>query len=131
MVRQRCALLAKSPAVQLRLCLLASVCLWLLRCTTEVEAAYTVIDLGTIPGFSNSQAIAVHDGQVVGWASTSDGLTHAFSWTQAAGMIDLGVPGGFETSIAMAVSNGQVVGMGHTPTTISRATLSSDPSGCG
>jgi probable HAF family extracellular repeat protein len=70
-----------------------------------------MIDLGTLPGDTYSQATAVSHGQVVG-VSESDltgGGEHAFIWTAAGGMVDLGTLGGSDSS-ANAVSNGQVVG---------------------
>ena len=47
---------------------------------------------------------------MVGWADTSDGFHHAFSWTAAGGMVDLGTLPGSDYSYACAVSDGQVVG---------------------
>lgn len=75
---------------------------------TAPAQTFTVVDLGTLGGTS-SRASAVSYGQVVGYADTSDGASHAFSWTQAGGMLDLGTLGG-TTSEATAISNGQVVG---------------------
>ena len=66
-----------------------------------------MLDLRTFGG-SQSEAVAVSNGQVVGWADAYDS-THAFSWTQAGGMVDLGTLGGLDSE-AVAVSNGQVVG---------------------
>jgi len=65
-----------------------------------------MVDLGTLPGGTNSRATAVDNGQVVGYAMTAGAefVEHAFSWTQAGGMVDLG------EGEAIAVSNGQVVG---------------------
>ena len=80
-----------------------------------VASAVPPIDLGTLPGFATSDAVAVNaSGQVVGDARTSGGemQAHAFSWTQAGGMVDLGTLPGFSTSKAVAVNaSGQVVGI--------------------
>jgi probable HAF family extracellular repeat protein len=69
------------------------------------------VDLGTLPGFDSSIAIAMNaSGQVVGNSYKADGTSHAFSWTATGGMIDLGTLGG-SYSYATAVSDiGQVVG---------------------
>ena len=66
-----------------------------------------MVDLGTLPGGTNSRATAVDNGQVVGYAMTAGAefVEHAFSWTQAGGMVDLGTLGPF--SRASDVSDGQ------------------------
>ncbi|MFN8626659.1 MAG: hypothetical protein U0587_11875 [Candidatus Binatia bacterium] len=81
-----------------------------LHAATGAAQTFVAIDLGTLGGPS-SEATAVSDGQVVGWAATGNGAHHAFSWTQADGMVDLGtLPGGFLRSEARAVAKAQVVG---------------------
>jgi probable HAF family extracellular repeat protein len=78
-----------------------------------------LVDLGTLPGGSLSQAVAVNDaGQVAGSSRLSTGFDHAFSWTAGGGMVDLGTLGGCCSQIAelnsifqQAINNaGQVVG---------------------
>jgi probable HAF family extracellular repeat protein len=85
-----------------------------------------MIDLGTLPGGSNSWAYGINDnGQVVGESDESPILnpnlnpnfrlksfslfgTHAFLWTEGIGMVDLGhLGGGF--SRALAINNNAVV----------------------
>jgi probable HAF family extracellular repeat protein len=83
-----------------------------------------MLDLGTLPGGTHSSAYGINDGgQVVGESDTSPisnpnfrlrgfslSGTHAFLWTEGAGMTDLGHLGG-GTSLAAAISNnGTVVG---------------------
>jgi probable HAF family extracellular repeat protein len=69
-----------------------------------------MIDLGTLGGYSTSATGVNASGQVVGTSDTTNGTTHAFSWTAAGGMIDLGSLGG-SSSYAWAVNaSGQVVG---------------------
>ena len=81
-----------------------------------------MIDLGALAGGSNSRAYGINDsGQVVGESDTGPILTlgvrlrhfplfgtHAFLWTEGAGMVDLGHLGG-GTSGARAISNNGVV----------------------
>jgi probable HAF family extracellular repeat protein len=76
--------------------------------------AFTAVDLGTLGGPSSYPTAISDNGQVVGASTTTDGGTHAFSWTQAGGMVDLGHP----WSEARAVNeNGQVVGISRVPET--------------
>jgi probable HAF family extracellular repeat protein len=78
---------------------------------TMGSAAAQMIDLGTLPGGTNSYAWAVSNGQVVGEAGyDAAGDTHAFSWTAAGGMVDLGTLPGYPDSSATAVDNGLVAG---------------------
>jgi probable HAF family extracellular repeat protein len=76
---------------------------------------YTVTDLGTLPGYTNSYASGVNDsGQIVGW--NDNGILGPFnpaalSYTPARGMVDLGTLPGASSSIAYGVSeSGQIVG---------------------
>ena len=70
-----------------------------------------LIPLGTLGGAS-SQANAINDrGQIVGWAETSSGQTHAFLWEKGH-MRDLGIPPGTDMSEAVRITNsGLVVGV--------------------
>jgi probable HAF family extracellular repeat protein len=81
-----------------------------------VAPTYTVKDLGTLGGPSSS-AFGINDaGQVVGWASTSHGGSHAFLYDRKATpkMQDLGTLGG-NFSLASDINDaGQVVGSSDT-----------------
>ena len=69
-------------------------------------------DLGTLGG-DGSQAFGLNDrGQIVGAATTADGVSHAFRWDPRSGrMADLGVLPGHVVSFARDVNElGQVVG---------------------
>ena len=70
-----------------------------------------LIPLGTLGGGS-SWARALNDrGQIVGWAETRSGKTHAFLWEKGH-MRDLGVPPGTDMSEAVCITNsGLVVGV--------------------
>ncbi len=74
-------------------------------------------DLGTLGG-GQSRALGINDaGQVVGWAETAEGVTHAFLWNPdspnaATGtMIDIGIlDNGYSSTAEDINNNGQVVG---------------------
>ena len=74
------------------------------------EILYTVTDLGTLGG-SNSYATGINNsGQVVGYADTSSGSTHAFLYSNGT-MADLGTLSGASSSYGLGTNNnGQVVG---------------------
>jgi probable HAF family extracellular repeat protein len=74
-----------------------------------------MVDLGTLPGMTDSSAKAINDnGQVVGYSYTGSG-GHAFSWIAGAGMVDLGtLPGGTDSYAVAINDNGQVVGNSYT-----------------
>lgn len=74
--------------------------------TATTSFSYTVTDLGTLGG-SESRAFGVNDaGQVVGWAKTNSGDSHAFLWEKGT-MKRLGG----DVSSASDINNrGQVVG---------------------
>lgn len=60
---------------------------------------YTVIDLGTLPGGSFSQAYGLNNqGHVGGDSATAAGAIHATLWTKEDGMRDLGTLGGPNSS---------------------------------
>jgi hypothetical protein len=73
--------------------------------------AYTILDLGTLPGTIASQAIGLDDlGRVVGWSrnlSLPPGGA-PFVWTEAGGMVDLAAQG-FPNSDPLAISPGGAV----------------------
>jgi probable HAF family extracellular repeat protein len=55
------------------------------------EAGYR-IDLGTLPGGTESKALGINNnGQIVGWSTTSGGDTHAVIWANGS-IYDLGAP---------------------------------------
>jgi probable HAF family extracellular repeat protein len=62
-------------------------------------------------GGNNSATTAMNAaGQVVGWAQTSGGSSHAYSWTKSGGMVDLGTFGGTSSGATSVNALGQVVG---------------------
>jgi probable HAF family extracellular repeat protein len=80
-----------------------------------VPAQYAVTDLGTLGGFYSSYAYDLNDaGQVVGHASTTNGIQHAFLWDNGT-MIDLGTLGGSHSSATGINDLGQVVGTANVP----------------
>src|SRR6266545_1688846 len=67
-----------SAASLLSIFVLAAVRVW---CAED----YTVIDLGTLPGFEESSPTAINNlGQVAGWADRQDGNCRAFLWEKGA-----------------------------------------------
>ena len=79
------------------------------------SGSYSVLDLGTLPGGTNSYATGINNnGQVVGWSTTASGYTHAFLYSGGA-MTDLGtLPGGSSSEAYGINNNGQVVGWSYT-----------------
>ena len=77
----------------------------------QSSAAYTITDLGTLPGDVGSGANGINDaGQVVGYSTSSDGLEKAFLYSSG-GMAGLGTLSGETQSIARGINAaGQVVG---------------------
>src|SRR5260370_31786428 len=75
-----------------------------------------VVDLGTLPGGSISEALGINNrGQVVGEASTASGNTHAFLLENGV-MVDLGTLPGGTSSFATGINHrGQEHGYSHTP----------------
>src|SRR6266511_4065711 len=66
----------------------------------DSPAAYTVIDLGMLPGDTYSLASGINErGDVVGSSSLGDGTTHAFLWRRGR-MVDLGALPGDDNSFA-------------------------------
>ena len=73
-----------------------------------------VTELGFLPGGSRSLACDINDSsQVVGYADTADGNTHAFLYADGK-MIDLGTLGGAESWAKGINATAQVVGSAHT-----------------
>src|SRR5947209_2092318 len=92
-----------------RLMLIALIiCSWL---SSAVAQRYTVTDLGTLPGDSESEARGISNvGQIVGTSSGQSG-SRAFLWNTSTGMQSLGTLDGDADSQAFAVNDsGQVVG---------------------
>ncbi|MFQ5640416.1 MAG: N-acetylmuramoyl-L-alanine amidase [bacterium] len=74
---------------------------------------YSVLDLGHLPDFPNSEARAVNaSGQIAGQAWSADfNSVRAFLYTDSDGMIDLGLLPGDESSVALGMNTfGEVVG---------------------
>jgi probable HAF family extracellular repeat protein len=104
------AVLAKPCALRLLAIVLCGLVLTLSQPVLAQTILYTVTDLGTLGGAS-SQANGINDsGQVVGYAYTPSGSTHAFLYSGGI-MTDLGtLPGGTQ-SVAYGINaSGQVVG---------------------
>jgi len=77
-------------------------------------ADYIFIDLHP-SGFTDSRALAVSDGQQVGYGSIAPVQVHALLWTGSAdSVVDLH-PSGFTSSAALGISDGQQVGRAGTP----------------
>jgi probable HAF family extracellular repeat protein len=80
----------------------------ILQCVSTARAQqYKVVDLGTLPGGTSSQATAINGrGEVVGVSSVPQGM-HAFLWSRGDGMQDLGtLPGGGTYSYAAGINLG-------------------------
>ena len=87
-------------------------------CLVGSGAAYpggTMIDLGTLPGGTTSEASGINTkGQIVGWSYTTSGYQHAFLYSGGK-MIDLGtLPGGLYSFATGINDNGQIVGYSDT-----------------
>jgi probable HAF family extracellular repeat protein len=67
-------------------------------------------DLGTLGGESSLATAVSEKGVVVGAGATAHASSHAFVWTDKAGMVDLGaLPGSFSNSYATGVSKNALV----------------------
>ena len=89
------------------------------------STTYTIKDLGTLPGFTDSYVKDVNDsGQVVGHSTmgTFGGAAHAFLYTGDQ-MKDLGTLGGADSLANGVNDSGQVVGMAYTSSGHRRAFL--------
>jgi len=79
---------------------------------SEESVRYVVIDLGTLPGGTFSQATFVNNhGVVTGFSTAADGASHAFLWSKGS-ITDISSPGlGGPNSAAFGVNEkGQVAG---------------------
>lgn len=97
----------------LTLTLLVAVASLLPAADSAPRRRYRIVDLGTLGGGS-AVAWDINDrGQVVGYAATAEGESHAFLW-EAGRMTDLGTLGG--RSEAYAINDwGHIVGVSETP----------------
>ena len=83
---------------------------WMLGPVGAQTVKYTVTDLGTLPGGTQSDAVGLNDNeQVVGYAYTSGGVQHAFLYSGGS-MQDLGTLGGKQVYANAINDSGQVVG---------------------
>ena len=73
------------------------------------ESARELFDLGALGGEESAALDLNERGQVVGWAETADGQSHAFLW-ESSEKIDLGTFGGERSSAHAVNETGQVVG---------------------
>jgi len=76
-----------------------------------LDSGGTIQNLGTLPGYANSEAFDINDnGQVVGESFGSNGYGHAFLYSGGT-MHDLGTLAGYPYSSANAINNaGEIVG---------------------
>jgi probable HAF family extracellular repeat protein len=74
-----------------------------------------VIDLGTLPGGTNSAALGINNfWKIVGWSNTSTGYKHAVLW-QKRRITDLGTLDGNATTATAINDRGTVVGYSFAP----------------
>jgi probable HAF family extracellular repeat protein len=108
-----------APALLLALTLLASSPVDAAAAERPAARRYEIVDLGTLPGGTYSEAYAINDvGWVVGWSATGDpeGDGHAVVWRNGQ-IIDLGTLSGSGSSSASDVNNrGEIVGSSRTAT---------------
>ncbi|MGZ6569400.1 MAG: DUF3466 family protein, partial [Solirubrobacteraceae bacterium] len=76
-------------------------------------SSYNIIDLGTLPGGTDSFATGVNDsGLIVGYGESS-GVEHAFAYPSGGPMQDLGTfPGGTSSGANGVNDSGLIVGQG-------------------
>ena len=84
---------------------------WSVACPAAAPT-YTLTDLGILPGYIESNAVAVNNaGQVAGNLFDSNGVTHAFIYSNGT-MTVLGVVSGSDRATAESMNNaGQIVGI--------------------
>jgi len=95
----------------------------LLSFCTSAEAYYTVIDLGTLPCYADSYAVAVNNKcQVVGFVGIPIS-TQAVRFVSSGSNVDLGTLGGSYSEATGNNNNGQIVGTAQNASGYRRATL--------
>ncbi|TCO46513.1 hypothetical protein [Actinocrispum wychmicini] len=72
-------------------------------------AGPTIVDLGMLPGDTDSSAVAINDGGVIVGSSTNGTRRRAVRWSTGGTITDLGVPAGDTSSSASGVNAGGVV----------------------
>jgi probable HAF family extracellular repeat protein len=81
--------------------------------TRAGQPAYTVTDVGKIPGTHVTVAFSINNaGQVVGWGQGPASQVRPFLYTPGTGIVELPLPPGFSEGYATDISdNGIIVGM--------------------
>jgi probable HAF family extracellular repeat protein len=104
-----CKLMSRGPYVGRILIVLALLCVATLQ--PAFGQSFNIVDLGTLPGGSFSEALGINNrGQVVGSSATASSFPHAFLFENGV-MVDLGTLPGDNQSNATGINNhGQIVG---------------------
>lgn len=109
-----------------RCVLLAVAACWVAALWASPASAADQYDIGTLPGYRASTAMALNNNsQAAGVALAMDGTQHAFLYSAGA-MTDLGTLGGAFSSATGINSTGQVVGYSSLPNALQHAFLYSN-----
>lgn len=101
----------KSDAIRIWLWFVAlRILFWAIACPAAAPT-YTLTQLGILPGYTESEAVAVNNaGQVAGRLTDSNGKYHAFIYSGGT-MTVIGLPSGFVESTVLGINNsGQIAG---------------------